>query len=459
MPSSDPAKRREQQRLRRRRAVDAPATAQSAPPQASGCSGGGGDEVGTAPRSDVVAQQGDVSASVDECLRDATPLAQRFHDTVAVNISPRNLRAVAAALYQRRHGGTFPQVQQLFRLDDGSIAFSRPTFTRFRELLNNMEEGSYEMLYADVARRVKRADAQALSRKRELEAVEAGDERQRQKRELALTEDLRRKRALREEERIFACIDERPDDDLCKRHYDAFLLAEARTRQSRAAKGDKLAAAQIRLYEMHTALLKGDIGIVPSGLPLDWDVAFFEDAGYDNQIRRETLLSAAVRLGRVESVKLLLSAGASPNVHDYEGITPLSWAGELDDGECCALMVEALLESGADANLRDVAPRSGSATSGNKYSPLEALLYSVTACDPPETQRLKLRAAELLCAHGADASQTIEHNDIFDWNEGKSGKYIQSALRIASVGPDEGWNVALRDQYLRVLHTGMKRST
>ena len=28
-------------------------------------------------------------------------------------------------------------------------------------------------------------------------------------------------------------------------------------------------------------------------VPLDWDVAFFEDAGYDNQIRRVDLISAA----------------------------------------------------------------------------------------------------------------------------------------------------------------------
>ena len=79
----------------------------------------------------------DVVSAVEICLTAAVPFSKCFSEKAAVNISPRNMRAIAASLYQQRHGGAFAQLQ-LFPLEDGATAFSRPTFKRFRQLLRTL---------------------------------------------------------------------------------------------------------------------------------------------------------------------------------------------------------------------------------------------------------------------------------------------------------------------------------
>jgi ankyrin repeat protein len=85
-----------------------------------------------------------------------------------------------------------------------------------------------------------------------------------------------------------------------------------------------------------------------------------------SQIGRTPLIVAASASGSVEAVRLLLAKGAKVNVADDVGITPLSAATIVDDGE----VVKLLLANGADVNMRATTgqaatPLMGAATNGN----------------------------------------------------------------------------------------------
>ena len=82
-----------------------------------------------------------------------------------VKISAHNTRAIAARLYQQRHGDTFAQLQRLFALEDGGTAFKR-----FRQLLTKLDEDGTDMALADVGLRIKHNAIQARSYKRACEA-------------------------------------------------------------------------------------------------------------------------------------------------------------------------------------------------------------------------------------------------------------------------------------------------
>jgi hypothetical protein len=180
MPSRDPVKRREQQRLRRERAAEASPSAEgaAASPAEASPSTQPTPHPDVQPSAEQTAPEGTSSldaeqtrathalmnpdsavepadeahtqvVTAEQCLSDAEPLAQRITAWLATEVSARNLRAIAARLYQQRCGGSFSQLQQTFRLN-GSNAFSRPTFNRFRDLLAQLDapEGSFAMLLA-----------------------------------------------------------------------------------------------------------------------------------------------------------------------------------------------------------------------------------------------------------------------------------------------------------------------
>ena len=62
-----------------------------------------------------------------------------------------------------------------------------------------------------------------------------------------------------------------------------------------------------------------------------------------------TKLSAMGTFGNIESVQVLLSAGAEVNVQDKNGMTPLMWAARWGDAQ----RVEALVKAGATVTVRD----------------------------------------------------------------------------------------------------------
>ena len=182
MPSTDPVKRREQQQRRRRRI----AAVRSAASQAGTCATERGealrglDAVQSEPcvvdaaasfSHATCAQPSDLEKIVEACLHDAEPLAKWIGETLVIDISARSIRAVAARLYQQRFGGTFAQLQQLFPFDDGSAAFSRPTFNRFRMLLSKRDAGPTVMALADGAQRIKNANSHARCYRRAREAA------------------------------------------------------------------------------------------------------------------------------------------------------------------------------------------------------------------------------------------------------------------------------------------------
>lgn len=72
-----------------------------------------------------------------------------------------------------------------------------------------------------------------------------------------------------------------------------------------------------------------------------------------------TALICAAFQGRVEIVKLLLDAGADPNIQARDGRTALMWAAEkcypawVGDSKCHKEIIRLLLDAGADANIKD----------------------------------------------------------------------------------------------------------
>jgi hypothetical protein len=82
-------------------------------------------------------------------------------------------------------------------------------------------------------------------------------------------------------------------------------------------------------------------------------IRFLIDNGADvnarDQLQGTALVRAAGSFGDLESVQVLLSAGAEVNVQDKNGMTPLMWAARWGD----APRVAALVEAGATVTIRD----------------------------------------------------------------------------------------------------------
>ncbi|MHC5007117.1 MAG: ankyrin repeat domain-containing protein [Planctomycetota bacterium] len=82
-------------------------------------------------------------------------------------------------------------------------------------------------------------------------------------------------------------------------------------------------------------------------------IRFLIDNGADvnarDQLQGTALLRAAGSFGDLDSVQVLLSAGADVNVQDKNGMTPLMWAARWGD----APRVEALVKAGAKVAVRD----------------------------------------------------------------------------------------------------------
>ena len=82
-------------------------------------------------------------------------------------------------------------------------------------------------------------------------------------------------------------------------------------------------------------------------------IRFLIDNGADvnarDQLQGTALVRAAGSFGDLESVQVLLSAGAEVNVQDKNGMTPLMWAARWGD----APRVLALVEAGATVTVRD----------------------------------------------------------------------------------------------------------
>jgi ankyrin repeat protein len=73
------------------------------------------------------------------------------------------------------------------------------------------------------------------------------------------------------------------------------------------------------------------------------------DVNARDQLQGTALVRAAGSFGDLDSVQVLLSAGAEVNVQDKNGMTPLMWAARWGDAQ----RVEALVAAGAKVTVRD----------------------------------------------------------------------------------------------------------
>ena len=90
---------------------------------------------------------------------------------------------------------------------------------------------------------------------------------------------------------------------------------------------------------------------------------------------------AAGLLGNVESVQVLLAAGADMKVQDKSGMRPLMWAARWGD----AGRVEALVKAGAKAAARDKKGRTAldwARTQGEKAGETIEILQPLTPSEP-----------------------------------------------------------------------------
>ena len=82
---------------------------------------------------------GSDSAAVDAALREADAVVKKLEFQFGMNIAESGRRAVAGVLYQQAHGGTFPAVQRLFRVN-GRDTFTKPTFNGYRERMADLDQ-------------------------------------------------------------------------------------------------------------------------------------------------------------------------------------------------------------------------------------------------------------------------------------------------------------------------------
>jgi ankyrin repeat protein len=116
----------------------------------------------------------------------------------------------------------------------------------------------------------------------------------------------------------------------------------------------------------------------------------------------ETALLLAVRFRDAESVRLLLGAGANPEVRDARGRTALLWAGIREDG--CSReyaspeIIRLLVEAGADVNVQ-------AAYRGNEAMFVcEDLRHISDTSLLQAVRRSDVETVRLLVKHGADLS-------------------------------------------------------
>jgi hypothetical protein len=167
MPSSA-EKRREQQRARRAHAAEAASSGQG------GVDGAGGVPLPVPlPQASAEPHASDSeptpsatthATSVASALFDADITAAKILQQLGEQPTPAGLRAIAAVLYERQHGGTFKELAALFTVDGAS--FNRDTLRKWRALMGDVDrpEAFVECLEREEARRQRNAENNAAFR-------------------------------------------------------------------------------------------------------------------------------------------------------------------------------------------------------------------------------------------------------------------------------------------------------
>ncbi|MCA1641732.1 MAG: ankyrin repeat domain-containing protein [Acidobacteria bacterium] len=155
----------------------------------------------------------------------------------------------------------------------------------------------------------------------------------------------------------------------------------------------------------------------------------------------ETVLFDAVRLGDVDDVNFLLSAGAAVNATDSEGWTPLMWATVKGYAE----IARALLAAGADVHVKNnkgwTALRLAVSLNDTELArPLIDAGADVNDRDQKGSTALMQAAGEksvesldLLLSYGADANLTDEAGDTAMTMAARNG-YAELVRRLADAG-------------------------
>jgi ankyrin repeat protein len=129
----------------------------------------------------------------------------------------------------------------------------------------------------------------------------------------------------------------------------ASYAGNARSLERLLEAGGRLDEAMIAIGTSRTtpmlgAFKFGDVDVARTLLDLGAPVDFADGNGI-------TMLGRSVLNNEVEMAEMLIARGASVNVVDKMGMTPLLWAANVDFGD--AAMIELLLKSGARADVRN----------------------------------------------------------------------------------------------------------
>ena len=107
---------------------------------------------------------GGVVDAVASALAEADVVAAKIQLQFGETAEASGIRAIAAVLHERQHGGNFNQLSKLFAAD--GVAFSRPTLRKWRALVGDLDkpEVFVQRLEHEEVRRQRNADNNAAFR-------------------------------------------------------------------------------------------------------------------------------------------------------------------------------------------------------------------------------------------------------------------------------------------------------
>lgn len=147
-----------------------------------------------------------------------------------------------------------------------------------------------------------------------------------------------------------------------------------------------------------------------------------------------TTLSYAAEMNSMEAVRLLVDAGADPNMEpearEFEGFTPLLYAAHRGHEDT----VTVLLDSGADVNSKDRLAQNALAHASHSDSQAVARILLERGCDPDSEDHLQRNTLLLAAKEGCEGvvKLLLQHGAQVNYKNGSGETPLLLAARCAS---------------------------